>query len=85
MKIFIVEDSVLVRKQLMRLLGADSRIQISGYAESCDAAVASILEDNPDAVLLDIALKEGSGIEVLGRIRAAGCRSRVLILTNNPC
>lgn len=85
MNLFIVEDSELVRNQLMRQIGAEPRIRVVGHAETCETAVACILKDKPDAVLLDIALRESSGIDVLSRIRAAGCRSRVLVLTNNPC
>lgn len=84
MNVFIVEDSELVRNQLMRLLDAEPRIRVVGYAETCEAAVELILKGQPDAVLLDIALRESSGLDVLSRIRAAGYRSRVLVLTNNP-
>ena len=83
MKLVIVEDSDLIRNQLIRLITLQSGIRIVGTASEEVRAVELILGQNPDAVLLDLALSPGSGVRVLQRIRAAGCGSRVLVLTNN--
>jgi DNA-binding NarL/FixJ family response regulator len=85
MNLVIVEDSALVRDQLLRLVGTEPSIRIVGQAISCDSATELILKEKPDAVLLDLSLHESSGIDVLARIRAAGNRARVLVLTNNAC
>ena len=83
MNIVLVEDSELVRTQLIRLLAAESRLKIVGIAAGENEAVDLILRTRPDAVLLDLALAPGSGVSVLQRIREAGNASRVLILSNN--
>lgn len=83
MKVFIVEDSALVREQLARLIECQERLQLTGWAGDEEGAVRAILEQRPDLVLLDIALAPGSGINLLRRIREAGSGARVLVMTNN--
>lgn len=83
MKLVIVEDSELIRNQLMRLITLQTAIRIVGTAGDEAGAVALILDRQPDAILLDLALSPGSGVRVLERIREAGCAARVLVLTNN--
>lgn len=85
MNLVIVEDSILVRDQLLRLIGAEPQIRVVGCAEDGDAAESMILREEPDAILLDLALRSGCGIDVLAHIRASGIRSRVLVLTNDAC
>ena len=83
MNVVIVEDSELVRTQLLRLLALRAGVNVTGVATTEETAVSLITATNPDAILLDLALAPGSGIRVLERIRNAGCATRVLILTNN--
>ena len=83
MNIVIIEDSELICTQLMRVLAAEPRIQVVAVASEEETAVTAILEKQPDAVLLDLSLSPGSGLNVLKRIRAANSRARVLVLTNN--
>lgn len=83
MKLVVVEDSELVLNQLLRLISAQSGITVAGVAADEESAVAVISSTQPDAVMLDLSLLTGSGINVLRRIRAAGSTARVLILTNH--
>ena len=83
MNIIIVEDSELISHQLIRLIATQPRIRICGVAASEEEAVQMILDCQPDAVLLDLALSPGSGVRVLERIRQAGCAARVMVLSNN--
>lgn len=83
MNLVIIEDNELVLYQLLRLVGKQPGIRVAGLASEEDAAVKVICLEEPDAVLLDLSLATGSGISVLKRIRAAGCRARVLVLTNH--
>jgi DNA-binding NarL/FixJ family response regulator len=79
----IVEDSELIRTQLLRMASLRDGINLVGMAIDEEAAVSLITESNPDAVLLDLALAPGNGIRVLERIRKAGSTARVLIVSNN--
>jgi CheY-like chemotaxis protein len=83
MNLVIVEDSEMIRDQLVRIVGQQPRICIVALCSQEDEAVEAIMRLTPDTVLLDLSLAPGSGLQVLKRIRVAGCNCRVLVLTNN--
>lgn len=82
MKVVLVEDSALIASQLLMRLQQQS-LEMAGWAMDEDSAVALIAGTSPDAVILDLGLPTGSGLGVLRRIRAAGSRARVLVLSNH--
>lgn len=84
MNIVLVEDSGLVVENLVAVLEHLPGIRVIGQARGEDEAVALITEQRPDAVLLDLALSPGSGLNVLKRLRGGGLPVRVLVLTNQP-
>ena len=78
-KILIVDDDRALRDALRRAL------VLAGYdtvpAESGEAALAEVTSSAPDAVVLDIGLPDIDGLEVCRRLRGAGNRVPVLMLT----
>ena len=88
MKIFLVEDSPVMRGHLTAMLGAIPGAQIVGDAGSAQPAIRDILALQPDLVLLDVHLAEGSGFEVLNAVHAAAPEIDFCVLTNfaaHPC
>ena len=83
-RVFIVEDSPLIRKRIMDNLRAIGGFIVVGFAESEDDAVAAITETEPDVVVTDIRLKEGNGIEVVRQVRQASLTSppKIYVLSN---
>jgi DNA-binding NarL/FixJ family response regulator len=82
MKIFIVEDSQIVRGILLKELGHIDGVYVCGMAQEPADAVRLILENKPDLIILDIVLHNGNGFEVLKKIRDEGSKAMVMILTN---
>lgn len=82
MKVVLVEDSALIASQLLERLQQKS-LEMAGWAMDEDSAVALIAGAAPDAVILDLGLPSGSGLGVLRRIREAGSRAHVLVLSNH--
>jgi DNA-binding NarL/FixJ family response regulator len=64
-KVFIADDSLIVREHLVTMLDELPRIVIVGQAENVAEAINGILELQPDVVILDIRMPGGSGIDVL--------------------
>jgi DNA-binding NarL/FixJ family response regulator len=64
MKVFLVEDAPLLRERLVALIASVGASTV-GHAESAREAIDGILASGPDAVVLDLHLKEGSGFDVL--------------------
>jgi two-component system response regulator MprA len=79
MKILVVDDEPAVRTALQRALALeryDVELAADG-AEALDRLAAS----PPDAIVLDVAMPRVDGLEVCRRLRAAGDRTPVLMLT----
>ena len=84
MKVFLVEDSAIIRERLVALLGTISRVETVGQAAGADEAVRGILDTRPDTVVLDIQLEQGNGFDVLRGLREHDAKVDVLMLTNHP-
>lgn len=83
--LLLVDDSELVRTGLRTLLGArgaHSPFQVLGEAASVASAISESKRLNPDVVLLDIRLPDGTGFEACRHILASQSDVRVLILTS---
>ena len=83
MNTFIVEDSLPIRRLLVRRLENLAGVRIVGEASDEAQAQAMIEWLKPDTVLLDLSLADGgSGLKVLGQLRGKGFPGRVLVLTS---
>jgi two-component system, NarL family, invasion response regulator UvrY len=80
-KVLLADDSSLVREKMRRLLTALPRIAICGEAANAQEAVAAIHASDADAVILDIDLHEGSGLDVLTALKEKASAPVVIILT----
>lgn len=84
MKIFIVEDSAIMRGRLIELLSTLREAEITGFSGIASEAIEMIRAIRPDVVILDIQLYGGSGIDVLKRIKEDFPWIKVMVLTNFP-
>ncbi len=83
LRVVLIEDSPIIRERLIESLTATGRIKVVGQADSERAAVAALAGGGWDAVILDLQLKQGTGLGVLkalGPVRPAG--AKVIVLTN---
>lgn len=83
--LLLVDDSELVRTGLKTLLATPVdgvAFKIRGEAHSVATGVAECLRLQPDVVLLDIRLPDGTGFEACRQILAKLPDTRVLILTS---
>ena len=81
-RVLLVEDHILVREGTKVLLQADPNIEVVGEADTANDALKLIKDLAPDVVLLDIRLKEGSGIDVARALQKQHCSSRVLVVSS---
>lgn len=82
MKVFIVEDSEMVRGHLQTMLSPIPGVEVVGYAADEQGAIKRIGELLPDVVTLDLSLNPGSGIAVLEYIKQHHAAIKVIVLTN---
>jgi DNA-binding response OmpR family regulator len=84
MKILIVDDNDLLQKRLVKaLLNIDDGLDIS-QAYSYKQALELFTPSHPDKIILDIALPDGSGINLLKIFKEDDPGVKVIIFTNYP-
>ncbi|THJ21623.1 MAG: response regulator transcription factor, partial [Nitrospira sp. CG24E] len=81
-KIVIVDDHEVTRMGLRTLLGRKGRITVVGEAASIQGAVETACRLQPDVVLMDVRLPDGSGVDACRAIRGSCPATRVLFLTS---
>jgi len=84
MKVFIADDSTVLRERLVEMLSDLPGIEIIGHAQDVPEAITAIKKLNPDVVILDIRMPGGSGIDVLQDIKKDKQAPLIIILTNYP-
>jgi len=87
LKVFIVDDSALVRQRLADMLAefeARGAVELVGRAWNARGALEAIRELEPDVAILDVRLADGTGIDVLEEIKADNLVPMVIMLTAFP-
>jgi DNA-binding NarL/FixJ family response regulator len=84
MRILIADDSAVLRERLTEMLSELPGIEIIGYAQGVQEAIASINRLKPSVVILDIRMPGGNGMDVLQDIKRDKSSPIVIVLTNFP-
>jgi DNA-binding response OmpR family regulator len=69
LSVYLVEDSAQIRNHLTESVTENGFGRVVGCADSEDEAVSEILRLKPDAVVIDIQLRVGNGLNVLRKLR----------------
>lgn len=80
MRLLLADDHPMIRAAIEVLL-RDSGFEIVGMAVTGQTALEEVGRLQPDIILLDIQMPDGSGLDVLRRLRAMKSRVRVVLLT----
>jgi CheY-like chemotaxis protein len=83
-RVLVVDDTPEVARRLERFLADLSQVDVAGSVGCGATALALIEAQPPDVVLLDVRMPPPDGLEVLRRIRAAGLRCGVIMMTSHP-
>jgi len=84
LRVLVVDDHEVVRQGLVSLLGRREGFQVVGEAGTVAEAVEAARRHQPDIVVMDVRLPDGSGIEACREIRAELPATRVIMLTSYP-
>lgn len=80
--ILIADDNASLRKELRRILDADSELRVVGEASSGKEAVEQALLLAPDVVLMDIEMERvDAGIVAAREIHESNPNTRIIVLT----
>jgi DNA-binding NarL/FixJ family response regulator len=82
MKILLVDDHEVVRQGLKTMLESHRDIKVVGEAGTAGEAVRRVGFDDPDVVVMDVRLPDGSGVEACREIRQRFPEVKVIMLTS---
>ncbi|MDB6157357.1 MAG: two component transcriptional regulator, LuxR family [Gammaproteobacteria bacterium] len=77
----IVDDHPLVREGLAARISAQPDMEVCGEAADIESALELIVTKRPSVAIVDIALRNGHGIDLIKRIVAAGVNTRMLVVS----
>jgi two-component system, NarL family, invasion response regulator UvrY len=83
-KVLLADDHPVVRRGLRQILAETPDLLASGEASTVEEVLHAVQEQRWDVVVLDISLRGGNGMELIGEIRRLRPETRVLILTVHP-
>ena len=84
MRLLIVDDHEVVRQGLVALLDRREGFEVVAEAGTVAEAVERAQRFQPDIVVMDVRLPDGSGVEACREIRAERPDTRVVMLTSYP-
>ena len=80
-RVLLADDHSLVRAGIRSLLGAMADVEVVGEAASGEEALELAARQQPDVVLMDIAMKGITGLQAAARMRETHPAVRVVILS----
>jgi two-component system response regulator NreC len=80
----LVDDHQIVRSGVRRILEATERFDIVGEAGGVAEALERTRLLRPDIVVLDLALRDGSGLDAIAELRELGARVVILSMQDEP-
>ena len=78
-RVLIVDDHPAVREALALRISRQPDLVVCGEADDMGEALQLLAETEPDAAVVDIGLKTGSGIDLIKRMRDRNDRVRIVV------
>jgi len=80
-RVFLVDDHPLVREWLGNLLRLEPDLDVCGQASGAAQALAAMTAEPPDIAVVDLSLKQGSGLELIKGLRVQAPPTRIVVLS----
>ncbi|MGP1674702.1 MAG: response regulator [Candidatus Limnocylindrales bacterium] len=84
LRLLVVDDHEVVRQGLVALLDRRDGFQVVAEAGTVAESIEMARRHQPDIVIMDVRLPDGSGIEACREIRAERPETRIVMLTSYP-
>ena len=84
LKVYIADDSVVVREKLKEALEETDSIKVVGESGNTGQAITDIRRLDPQVVIIDIRMPGGGGLPVLQDLKACTPDRVAIILTSFP-
>jgi len=78
-RVLIVDDHPIVRRGLAELISHEEGLVVCGEAADANEALQALTPLRPDLLIIDIALKGESGIELIKQIKALNSSVKIIV------
>jgi len=78
-KVFIVDDHPATRDGLACRLALEPDLETCGEAADLADALRDVTEKQPDVAVIDLGLRRGDGLDLVTRLKARGCQTKMLV------
>lgn len=82
LKVMLVDDHEVVRQGLRALLEAEEDLEVIAEADGGDAAIGMARSYQPDVIVMDVRMPDGSGVEACREIRSENPDQQIIMLTS---
>jgi DNA-binding NarL/FixJ family response regulator len=80
-RVLLVDDHTLVRGGLQAMLDAEPDLEVIGQADGVESGWRAVQALNPDVLVADVTMTDGSGIDLCRRAREAFPELGIVVLT----
>jgi len=80
-KLLIVEDHAVVRQGLVQLINQEPDLEVCGEADDVTGALACLSKVSPDLVIVDLSLKESTGLDFIKEAKKSHPDLPMLVLS----
>lgn len=83
-KIMIIDDSVLIRERICEYISGYEGVNIVAQASTIEESIQKIKKHEPDILIIDIRMPDGSGINILEEIQRMNKKPLTIMFTAYP-
>jgi two-component system invasion response regulator UvrY len=80
-KLFLVEDELLMRQAFARALSVTEKYEVVGHSADGQELVSNPTDFNPDVIILDTVLSGHSWLETIQHLKSSGVQAPILVLS----
>ncbi len=80
-RVFLVDDHPMVRERLCQLIDQQPDLMVCGEADNASEALTGIGQSGADIAVVDLTLRNSSGLELIKNMKAQGLATPVLVLS----
>lgn len=80
-RVFVVEDHAVVREGIVRLINDEDDLEVCGQADCAEEALRGITANPPAIAIVDLSLKNSSGLDLIQSLRDKLPQLPVLVLS----
>ena len=87
LRVFVIEDSPILLERIAEAIADQPSLVLVGTADSERDAIAKIRALKPEALVVDIKLREGNGLNVLAQLKWGDddqSKPKIVVFTNYP-